>query len=142
MKKLIDITIASFIGLLILIAGMTRFHHHLSDEVVCFCIDAVAASDCCHHHNEHSDEPATPFGDGSENSCPLHLDYFNISETHDHNHFCQPICCDHLCDICSPQIYSLYCESIILYISLPTNILESDGHDSAMSRRGPPALVA
>lgn len=141
MKKLIDIIIASIVGFLILVAGMTRFHHHLSDDQVCFCVDDIIGVGCCHHHADH-DEPVSPFGSQSENSCPLHIDLFKISENHNHIHIEDNYCCDHHCDICSPEIYVPDYVALNLYISPQLPILERDGYDSALSRRGPPAFIA
>ena len=143
MKKLIDIIIAAFVGMLILIAGITRFHHHISDEEVCFCVDFISDVECCHHNHNDNDSHETPFGDKSENSCPLHIDFFNISEYHGHLHPSQNLCCDHHCDICSPEIYSTKDEafdfhSVVDYLP----IFERDGYDSVMSRRGPPSILA
>lgn len=142
MKKLIDIIIAASVGLLILIVGMTRFHHHISDEKVCFCVDFITDVECCHHHHNNADTHGSPLGDKSENSCPLHIDLFNISEYHDHLHISHTLCCNHHCDICSPEIYAPDYAVVNLYILLPLPLFEHDGYDSVLSRRGPPAFIA
>lgn len=141
MKKLTDITIASIVGFLILVAGMTRFHHHLSDDKICFCLDDLLSAECSHHHANH-DEPVAPFGSQSETSCPLHIDLFKISENHNYIHISDNFCCDYHCDICSPEIYAPEHGAINLLFLPLLPFLERGGHDSALPRRGPPAFIA
>lgn len=142
MKKLIDILIASIVGILILVAGMTRFHHHLSDDKVCFCVDDIVGAGCCHHHHTDHDKPLTPFGSQSETSCPLHIDLFKITENHNHIHISDNLCCNHNCDLCSPEVYTTDHAAVKLFVLSPIPSFERDGYDSVMSRRGPPAYIA
>ena len=142
MKKLIDILLASIIGVVVTVAGMTRFHHHISADEVCFCIDDIIVSDVSHSHCSHHDVPAAPFDSQSEDTCPLHLDLFETHDNHTHIHLSDHHCCDHHCNICSPEIYA---PDFVVYelISLPRLPLSlRDGYDSVVSRRGPPALFA
>ena len=142
MKKLINIIIASIIGFLILGAGMTRFHHHNSDEKVCFCVDFITDVEGCHHHHSNHNAPLAPFSSESESSCPLHIDLYQISENHNHIHISDDFCDNHNCDICSPEIYTPDYAVVNLYISPKLSISERDGYDSALSRRGPPTIFA
>lgn len=143
MKKIINILIASFFGLLIMIAGLTRFHHHLSNEDVCFCVDIFEEGDCCHHNHGDADSPLNPFGSHTENSCPLHIDFFNISEYSINVHYARIICCDYHCDICLPIVSPILSrDSNSCGLVFSTLFFDCAGYDSALSRRGPPSAIA
>lgn len=130
--KSFKILIIAVAGLLI-IGGITRFHHHCHDESPCFCL-ITTLSDNCHH----TDDCNTPISHEkhSEESCPIHIDFFKISEHHDPEfHF---LCNNIHCDFCSPLVFKPddYNQTKLTFIY--RIFINCPPHDCEVDRRGPP----
>lgn len=135
MGKSFKILIIAVVGLLI-IGGITRFHHHTHDATPCFCI-AAASSDNCHHADD-CDNPLSQ-ENHSEESCPLRIDFFKISEHQDPEHHIA--CCDIHCDICSPLVFNPddYNQAKLTFIY--RIFINCPYHNCEVDRRGPPSFV-
>lgn len=134
MNRFVKSLTATIVGLLIFVGSLTRFHHHDEDFKVCCCLIELVGN---HFNNDHSDcDHRHTEGDGS--SCPLHIDYFKISEPLDKvaMHFC----CHHLCDLCAPVIHYPLNEWMPTAYNHQLDILSpSGGHMRCATHRGPPA---
>lgn len=133
--KSFKILIIAVVGLLI-IGGITRFHHHSHNEAPCFCL-VTTSSDKCHH----PDNCNTPYSheNQSEESCPLHIDFFKLSEHHDPEfHF---VCCNIHCDICSPIIFSRDNSNLTRLIYIYKTFINYPSYNCEVARRGPPYIV-
>lgn len=82
MKNLTNMMIATVVGLLVIVGGAARFHHHSCDDRLCFCTDGRVDLQCEHHHNDrHGDDECTHSHNEDYDDCALRLDYFKVSDS-------------------------------------------------------------
>lgn len=142
MLKTLKILFASFVGLLVFFGGISKFHHHLDETEVCFCSGLMSGYLCDHHHDDSDDQAQGSHadrhgGNDTEDSCPLHLDSFIVTDT---QHIDLPsLCCHHNhCDLCAPLAYCDDSDTDIIIFDADRIPLLTEGHSVAFNRRGPP----
>lgn len=71
------------IGMMLVIGGLSRYHHHSTDNSICFCHDCKVDPICNHHHDIYGHQSvchdAPLEGHTSDASCAFHIDDFKIS---------------------------------------------------------------
>lgn len=134
MKHYLKIIVSVLVSLLVFTAGIARFHHHESgDHRPCFCVSITSAD---HHHSD-SDNGCDS---GADDSCPLHLDLFKITESqkifnHDHH-------CGHIhCDLCSPLAFFVEFNEYITVVPDRETVIKYLFEGTPLVRRGPPSIA-
>ena len=135
MKQYLKIIVSALVSLLVFTAGIARFHHHESgDHRPCFCLSVQVNG---HHSHDNSDDTRSS---QSDDSCPLHLDLFKITETQkilDHDHHCGHI----HCDLCSPLAFIVEFSQDITVFPPRDAIIKYLYAGTLLVRRGPPSVA-
>ncbi len=141
MHRFIKSLLATIVGLLIFAGGSIRLHHHDVGMELCVCMNGLINPTCNHHHPvEHScsnDLQHSPLDEHSEESCPLHIDDFNISDNqNDGFHVFATDIAGDICLLAACFQEKHVCSHCYPFISVPIHELCPA---KKLSRRGPPA---